>query len=64
LGVGAALLREVFRIARSQQCKRVRWQVLNWNEPAIRLYARAGADIDSTWLNCSYDEEGIKDFSM
>jgi len=62
LGIGSALLQEVFGIARIQQCKRVRWQVLNWNEPAIRLYAKSGAEIDSDWLNCSFDEEGIDNY--
>lgn len=27
------------------------WQVLDWNEGAIRFYERLGAELDSTWVN-------------
>jgi GNAT superfamily N-acetyltransferase len=62
--IGSALLRKVFEIANAEECKRVRWQVLNWNEPAIQLYSKSGAEIDDEWLNCSFDTEGIKNFSL
>jgi len=60
--IGSALLRQVFRDARAEQCKRVRWQVLDWNTPAIEVYKRYGAEIADEWLNCSFDEEGIRWF--
>lgn len=63
-GVGASLLREVFRIATEENCKRVRWQVLDWNQPAIGFYRKCGAAIDSEWLNCTFDEKAISDFSI
>lgn len=61
-GIGGALLRRVFADAREKGCKRVRWQVLDWNTPAIKVYKRYGADIDDEWLNCSFDREGISRF--
>ena len=30
--IGSGLLGKVFETARDEDCKRVRWQVLNWNE--------------------------------
>ena len=29
------------------------WQVLDWNEHAIRFYERQGADLDGEWVNGS-----------
>jgi GNAT superfamily N-acetyltransferase len=60
--IGSALLRKVFEVASEEGCKRLRWQVLSWNEDAIAMYRKNGAEIDSEWLNCSYDEKGIREF--
>lgn len=60
--VGGALLRRVFELAQEEGCKRLRWQVLNWNEPAIAVYKCYGSEIDDEWLNCSFDEQGIAGF--
>lgn len=61
-GIGSALLKQVFHDAREEGCKRVRWQVLDWNEPAIAMYRKYGALIDEEWLNCDFDEAGIAAF--
>ncbi|HVS95844.1 MAG TPA: GNAT family N-acetyltransferase [Puia sp.] len=29
------------------------WQVLDWNEPAIRFYQKYQAQFDAGWINCS-----------
>jgi len=62
--IGTALLRRIFEVAREENCKRVRWQVLNWNQSAIQMYKKSGAEIDDEWLNCNFDAEGIKNFKM
>ena len=62
--IGTELLRKVMQTASEENCKRVRWQVLDWNEPAISFYRKAGAEISSEWLNCTFDEKGIADFSI
>jgi diamine N-acetyltransferase len=62
--VGTALLRKIFEIASAEGCQRVRWQVLNWNKSAIEMYRQSGAEIDDEWLNCNFDANGIKNFSM
>lgn len=64
MGVGAALLNTVFGIARSEECKRVRWQVLEWNTNAIEWYRKCGAILDGEWLNCDFDAEGIRNFRL
>jgi GNAT superfamily N-acetyltransferase len=62
--IGSDLLELLFQVARENNCKRVRWQVLNWNAPAIALYKKCGADIDNEWSNCDFDAKGIWDFKV
>jgi GNAT superfamily N-acetyltransferase len=63
-GIATQLLRAVFDVARNENCHRVRWQVLNWNENALSLYRKGGAIIDTQWSNCDFDREGIVSFSL
>jgi len=62
--IGTKLLKEIFKVARKENCKRVRWQVLNWNKPAIDLYKKCGATLDGEWLNCDFDEKAIREFDV
>lgn len=52
VGIGKALINELKIIAQKENCKRFRWQVLNWNAPAIRFYEKMGVSISGEWLNC------------
>jgi len=63
-GIAAALLNELFEIARRERCNRVRWQVLDWNEHAIQFYKKIGATIDNEWINCDFDRKGIMEFQI
>jgi GNAT superfamily N-acetyltransferase len=51
-GVGTMLMKEIIAIARAQGLRRLEWQVLNWNTPAIRFYEKYRAAFDSEWINC------------
>ena len=62
--VGAALLNKVFEVARAENCKRLRWQVLDWNTNAINFYKKAGAEITNEWLNCTFNELAISKFKL
>ncbi|MEP6923752.1 MAG: GNAT family N-acetyltransferase [Pyrinomonadaceae bacterium] len=46
-GVGLAMFKHLANIARARGAERMDWQVLNWNEPAIRFYKKLGAQIDA-----------------
>jgi GNAT superfamily N-acetyltransferase len=48
-GIGRALLAEVARIAVAEHCYGVHWEVLHWNEPAIKLYTALGAEFRDRW---------------
>lgn len=62
--IGTALLARVMQAAREENCKRVRWQVLSWNESAINFYKKRSAEISDQWLNCTISEEGIAEFGL
>jgi GNAT superfamily N-acetyltransferase len=48
-GIGKALLAKVAGIARRENCYGVRWEVLDWNQPAIDLYKTLGATFLDHW---------------
>ena len=62
--IGTRLLKKIFEIAKKENCKRVRWQVLNWNKLAIDMYRKIGANMDNEWINCDFDYQGIKEFKI
>jgi GNAT superfamily N-acetyltransferase len=49
-GIGKALLVHLAQIAVTQGCGRFQWQVLDWNEPAIKFYEKVGASVLREWL--------------
>lgn len=51
-GIGADLFDAIITIARDESCKKVRWQVSNWNSKAIAFYKSRGAVIDDVEMNC------------
>lgn len=52
LGVGTLLMNALFNICKEEHIKQMRWQVLDWNEPAIKFYEKLGAFIDKDWYTC------------
>ena len=51
-GIGKLLFDEIVKVAAQNQCKRLEWQVLKWNTPAIEFYKnKYSADLDAEWLN-------------
>ena len=42
--------------ARATGAVRLKWQVLDWNEPAIGFDRKLGATIENEWLNGNLDE--------
>lgn len=61
-GLGTALLDEVVKYGTSMNVKRISWEVLDWNEPAIEFYEKKGADVKRDWDVVHLDELGIKNY--
>lgn len=51
-GVGQMLFDELCIEAKIRGCKLVKWQVLDWNEPAIKFYKKNESIIEKEWWNC------------
>lgn len=58
-GFGRLLFDTVVAEARATGAVRMKWQVLDWNEPAIGFYKKLGANIESEWLNGNLDAEQL-----
>lgn len=50
-GIGKALLKKVATIAVEKNCRRLQWEVLDWNTPAIEFYRAMGAEFLDEWRN-------------
>lgn len=61
-GIGTALLEKIFKLAKDENCRRLRWQVINWNTKAIELYKKVGSRIDNEWSNCDFEYDQILKF--
>lgn len=61
-GYGQLLLDAIIKEAQMTQARQVRWQVLDWNKPAINFYKKLGADLDSEWINCTLNAEQISNY--
>lgn len=59
-GIGKALLARVASVAREQNCFGVRWQVLDWNTPAIDFYKSLGATFLDDWKTVSLDGDALE----
>ena len=61
-GLGTALLNEVVKYCAKQGVKRISWEVLDWNEPAITFYEKKGARVLRDWDVVHLDEKGIQNY--
>ncbi len=61
-GIGQLLFAELIKIAKERDARRLSWQVLDWNEPAIEFYKYLGAELDQGWINGRFTYEQLKSF--
>jgi RimJ/RimL family protein N-acetyltransferase len=57
-----ALYSEIIKEGERENVRRIEWNVLNWNTPAIEFYEKSGAKVLSDWRVVHMDEQGIDDF--
>ncbi|NPV35130.1 MAG: GNAT family N-acetyltransferase [Bacteroidales bacterium] len=58
-GIGRLLFEELLNLAYQYKVKRMRWQVLHWNEPAFHFYRKYRAATSDQWLNCMLTSHDI-----
>ncbi len=58
-GIGKLLFEEVMKAAKVMGAKRMEWQVLDWNKPAIKFYEKYKPQVLEEWLNYRMTEEQL-----
>jgi GNAT superfamily N-acetyltransferase len=48
-GIGRALMAKLAQTAIAQKCHGIRWEVLDWNKPAIEVYQHLGSKFRDGW---------------
>ena len=54
-GIGKMLIEQLIEEAKVKGFKRITWQVLDWNEPAINFYKKFNAKFDPEWVNVTIE---------
>jgi GNAT superfamily N-acetyltransferase len=61
-GAGFALYTEIIKQGKKENVRRIEWNVLDWNTPAIEFYKKSGASVLNDWRVVHMDEIGIDTF--
>ncbi len=61
-GVGFALYSEIIKQGKKDKVRRIEWNVLDWNTPAIDFYIKSGAKVLDDWKVAQMDEAAIDAF--
>lgn len=59
-GIGKALLAAVVKLALDEGCFGLRWEVLDWNRPAIEFYEKLGATFLHERKVAAFDENAMR----
>lgn len=54
-GIGQKLFDCCIDFGKKNNCKKMIWQVLDWNQPAIDFYNKNNSQLDNGWINGSLD---------
>ncbi len=55
--IGKEFFSRLMKLAQEENCYAMRWQVLDWNQPAIEFYKKLGATFLDTWKTVQLDAE-------
>lgn len=61
-GYGRLLLEAIIFESNKKGCRRVGWEVLDWNTPAVKFYESIGATIEKEWWQCRLYADDISQF--
>jgi len=59
-GIGKALLAAVVKLALDEGCFGLRWEVLDWNRPAIEFYEKLGATFLNERKVVAFDQDAMR----
>lgn len=58
-GLGKLLFDKVVQVSKEMKVRRMEWQVLDWNTPAIEFYKKYDAILDGEWVNCKLTHQQL-----
>jgi GNAT superfamily N-acetyltransferase len=58
-GTGKQLFEQVIRATKEMKARRMEWQVLDWNTPAIKFYEKYNPLVLEEWLNYRLTENEL-----
>ena len=61
-GAGFAIYKEIIKQGKAENVRRIEWNVLEWNTPAIDFYEKSGDKVLGDWRVVHMDENGITNF--
>lgn len=61
-GIGMQLMKAVINLAQQENVRKLEWQVLKWNTPAIEFYKKFNTIFDDEWLNCKLVYHQLQSF--
>lgn len=59
LGIGKALMHRVIHVAKTEKLERMSWEVLDWNEPAVKFYESLNTEFYKDWWLCRLFKEQL-----
>ncbi len=62
-GCGKKLLRRLAKIALDEDCTRLEWSVLDWNQPSRDFYLRLGAREMEEWITNRLDGDALRELA-
>ena len=60
LGIGQRIFDALIQIAQEENCGKMDWVVLDWNQPAMDFYHKYGAKPMKEWINYRLNEDQLK----
>jgi GNAT superfamily N-acetyltransferase len=61
-GLGLALYSAIIEQGKTDGVRRIEWNVLDWNTPAVNFYENSGAKVLDDWRVVQMDQQGIDAF--
>lgn len=59
-GIGKGFFKFIAQKAKEENCGRIQWWVLDWNEPSIEFYKKMGAKMMDEWTVCRIEGQEIE----
>ena len=63
-GIGGKLFEEIVKVAKEMGVRKIDWQVLHWNDPAIQFYKKYSTVFSKEWVNCTLYENELKNIKL